>query len=153
MAELDVTSKMYEDLYNVMINKFFAEDYDGADKMASSLLLKADLPLIYRVWCYMILGTAGAGAADAQKQNADFLSHAQSAVNLINDSKEKGVEFPENILKRAAQILEHAKEAMLELKLADAVAEAAVAAEEEDVGGDAAEVMDRPEGDRTGCAE
>lgn len=62
MAELDVTAKMCEDLYNIMIKKFFAEDYDGADEMASSLLLKADLPLIYRIWCHMILGSAGAGA-------------------------------------------------------------------------------------------
>ena len=71
-------------------------------------------------------------------------------MDLINDSKEKGVEIPENTVKRVAQILEHAKEAMSELEQADAFNEAAVAAEEEDVEGDSSEGMDLPEGDRTG---
>ncbi|KXT09573.1 hypothetical protein AC579_716 [Pseudocercospora musae] len=89
---------MYENLYNTMINKFFAENYDGADKMASSLRLKADLPLIYRVWCHVILGSAGAGA------NTNFLGHAQSAVDLINDSKEQGLRTPCPFLKQVGCI-------------------------------------------------
>lgn len=59
MADLDQKARMYEGLYNAMMEHYFADDFEACDRMANSLLSKAELPVIIRARCYMMLGTAG----------------------------------------------------------------------------------------------
>ena len=59
MADPDQKARLYESLYNAMMERYFADDLDTCDRLANSLLSKAELPVIIRARCYMVLGTAG----------------------------------------------------------------------------------------------
>lgn len=112
MDELDEKAKVYHGLYRTMVTRFRAREYDEADHLANTLLLNADLPLIIRVLCHSILGGAGAPCRDGKKAHSNFLGHAQTALNLLNDAKEQGFDITD---KRISEAERHVREAERDL--------------------------------------
>lgn len=54
--EISESAKLYAALFKQVREKFDAEEFDECDRLALTLLTKADLPVIIRARCHMILG-------------------------------------------------------------------------------------------------
>jgi hypothetical protein len=58
-GQLSEKALLYFGLYNEMMAYYRANDFEACDRLAGSLLRNADLPVLIRARCYMILSTAG----------------------------------------------------------------------------------------------
>ncbi|KJX97624.1 hypothetical protein TI39_contig476g00010 [Zymoseptoria brevis] len=104
--ELSEKARMYEGLYNAMMTRYFDDDFAACDRIAESLLRNADLPVIIRARCYMLLSTAGREASGA---HTNFLHYAHAAVRFLQDARLQGVVIDNQTIEEAADLLVKAK--------------------------------------------
>ncbi|KAF2172042.1 hypothetical protein M409DRAFT_18273 [Zasmidium cellare ATCC 36951] len=102
-SQLSAVATVYGDLYKIMMNEYFAGDFESSDKLAYQLLRHADLPTLIRARCHMALATSQA------PDIMDFKDHAEAAVKILKDAKEDGYVISERHLEEAERILESAK--------------------------------------------
>ncbi|KAF2173461.1 hypothetical protein M409DRAFT_48435 [Zasmidium cellare ATCC 36951] len=113
--EISETAKLYAALFKQVREKFDAEEFDECDRLALWLLTKADLPVIIRTRCHMMLASAYAQDTREKMEPKDWLGHADAAVEIRRKAREQGLVVKDKSIEDAEKIQERAKQSYQEL--------------------------------------
>ncbi|KAK4497781.1 hypothetical protein PRZ48_010434 [Zasmidium cellare] len=87
------TAKVYHGMYKHIVELLKNQEYGECDRLASTLLTKADLPIIIRARCRMILDPAATACAQdtrEQSKHGNFIGHADAAVHVLEKARQQG---------------------------------------------------------------
>ncbi|KAK4904127.1 hypothetical protein LTR49_026357 [Elasticomyces elasticus] len=86
--DLSEEAKLYHNLYMIVMQHFRADNDDQAEKMAEDLIVNADLPVLIRARCYLVLAIA------LKNRGVTGVLYAQRAIEMLEEAKEMiGIEY------------------------------------------------------------